>query len=61
MLPLTVESNAIVYGDGHSTSEGIMTALEIAAAIVGVSLLTAYLAMGHIAELAFVIYAGLFA
>jgi len=38
-----------------------MTALEIAAAIVGVSLLTAYLAMGHIAELAFVIYAGLFA
>jgi hypothetical protein len=38
-----------------------MTALEITAAVVGAGLLSAYLAMGHFGELAFVIYAGLFA
>jgi len=38
-----------------------MTAPEITAAILGAIVLTAYLAMGHFADLIFVIYAGLFA
>jgi hypothetical protein len=38
-----------------------MTALEIALAATAGALLAAYLTAGHVAEIAFVLFAGLFA